>query len=184
MLDEGSEASQQLFTAATPLTLNPSQKHVLQSLARAGSTPQKVARKCEVILFASEGMPTMPRMPQAQQAHKQPPPKKADSIPVKIEHQYVCGTAIAIARQSAIKLYASSWHQSKLGSVQESEQTRIFADCRFPGFWNRSAHLRPRSSLTPMFIGLSVRSLPRDFAKSRLKFALRQILVQSPKLKR
>jgi|ERR1035437_2184103 hypothetical protein len=122
--------------------------------------------------------PTSPTSPQAAVT------KKADSIPVKIEHEYVCGTAIATARQSAIKLYASSWHQSKLGSVQESEQTRIFADCRFPGFWNRGEHLRPRSSLTPMFIGLSVRSLPRDFAKSRLKCALRQILVQSPKLKR
>src|ERR1700740_186051 len=32
-------------------------EHTLESLARAGSTPQKVARKCEVILLAAEGIP-------------------------------------------------------------------------------------------------------------------------------
>jgi transposase/DNA-binding CsgD family transcriptional regulator len=45
-----------MFTPATPLTLDSSQKHALQSLARAGGTPQSVARKCKVILLAAEGL--------------------------------------------------------------------------------------------------------------------------------
>jgi transposase len=46
-----------MFTPAAALSLDPLQKHTLESLARAGSTPQRVARKCEVILLAAEGIP-------------------------------------------------------------------------------------------------------------------------------
>jgi transposase len=46
-----------MFTPAAALSLDPLQKQTLESLARAGSTPQKVARKCEVILLAAEGIP-------------------------------------------------------------------------------------------------------------------------------
>jgi len=45
-----------MFTPATPLVVEPFQKQVLESLARAGSTPQSVARKCKVILLAAEGL--------------------------------------------------------------------------------------------------------------------------------
>ena len=46
-----------MFTPAAALSLDPLQKHTLESLARAGSTPQRLARKCEVILLAAEGIP-------------------------------------------------------------------------------------------------------------------------------
>jgi transposase len=46
-----------MFTPATALSLNPTQKDRLESLVRAGGTPQKLAHKCEVILLAAEGMP-------------------------------------------------------------------------------------------------------------------------------
>jgi transposase len=46
-----------MFTPAPALSLDPLQKHALESLARAGSTPQRVARKCQVILLAAEGIP-------------------------------------------------------------------------------------------------------------------------------
>jgi transposase len=46
-----------MFTAADALPLDSAQKQVLESLARAGSTPQLVARKCKAILLASEGAP-------------------------------------------------------------------------------------------------------------------------------
>src|SRR6266508_6989561 len=46
-----------MFTPADALSLDSSQKRVLESLARAGSTPQLLARKCKVILLASEGAP-------------------------------------------------------------------------------------------------------------------------------
>lgn len=46
-----------MFTPADALSLNSSQKQVLESLARAGSTPQLLARKCNVVLLASEGTP-------------------------------------------------------------------------------------------------------------------------------
>src|SRR6202171_1071580 len=46
-----------MFTPASALSLDPSQKQTLESLARAGRTPQLVARKCEVILLASDGVP-------------------------------------------------------------------------------------------------------------------------------
>jgi transposase len=45
-----------MFAAATALALDSSQKHALESLARAGRTPQLVARKCNVILLASGGL--------------------------------------------------------------------------------------------------------------------------------
>jgi transposase len=45
-----------MFTPATALPLNLLQKQVLESLARVGRTPQVVARKCKVILLASEGV--------------------------------------------------------------------------------------------------------------------------------
>ena len=45
-----------MFTPASALPLDPPQKQVLESLARAGRTPQLLARKCEVILLASEGV--------------------------------------------------------------------------------------------------------------------------------
>jgi transposase len=46
-----------MFTPAPALSLDPLQKHALESLARAGSTPQRLARKCKVILLAAEGIP-------------------------------------------------------------------------------------------------------------------------------
>jgi transposase len=46
-----------MFTPAEPLPVSSSQKRSLESLARAGSTPQLLARKCEVVLLASEGAP-------------------------------------------------------------------------------------------------------------------------------
>ena len=46
-----------MFTPATPLAINPAQKQVLESMARAGSTPQMLARKCQLILLAGEGVP-------------------------------------------------------------------------------------------------------------------------------
>jgi transposase len=45
-----------MFTPAAPLVLDPSHKRALESLARAGGTPQSVARKCRVILLASDGV--------------------------------------------------------------------------------------------------------------------------------
>jgi transposase len=46
-----------MFTPAAAAPLNPSQQQVLESLARAGTTPQLLARKCKVILLASAGVP-------------------------------------------------------------------------------------------------------------------------------
>jgi transposase len=46
-----------MFTPATSLSIDPSQRLVLESLAQAGTTPQSLARKCEVILLASAGVP-------------------------------------------------------------------------------------------------------------------------------
>src|SRR5260370_39250900 len=45
-----------MFTPATALSLDVSQKQALETMARAGRTPQVVARKCKVILLASEGV--------------------------------------------------------------------------------------------------------------------------------
>ena len=46
-----------MFRPAGPLDVNPAQRHVLESLVRAGTTPQGLARKCEVILLAAGGVP-------------------------------------------------------------------------------------------------------------------------------
>jgi hypothetical protein len=46
-----------MFSPATALSLNQAQKQLLESLLRAGSTPQRLARKCKVILLASQGVP-------------------------------------------------------------------------------------------------------------------------------
>ena len=46
-----------MFPAAAALAVDDGQKCQLESLARAGTTPQKLARKCEVILLASQGVP-------------------------------------------------------------------------------------------------------------------------------
>ena len=46
-----------MFPRGEALSLNSSQKQMLESLARAGSTPQLLARKCKVILLASGGTP-------------------------------------------------------------------------------------------------------------------------------
>jgi transposase len=45
-----------MFTRAAPLTIDESQKQQLESWARAGITPQRLARKCEVVLLASQGV--------------------------------------------------------------------------------------------------------------------------------
>ncbi len=46
-----------MFSSAAALAVDEGQKRQLESLARAGTTPQKLARKCEVILLASQGVP-------------------------------------------------------------------------------------------------------------------------------
>jgi transposase len=46
-----------VFASAAALPLDEPQKRLLESVARAGNTPQRVARKCEVILLASQGLP-------------------------------------------------------------------------------------------------------------------------------
>src|SRR5260370_6281495 len=46
-----------MFTPAAALTLTPPQKQLVESLARAGTTPQLLARKCRVILLASAAVP-------------------------------------------------------------------------------------------------------------------------------
>src|SRR2546429_2323872 len=45
-----------MFAPATALSLDQAQRLLLESLLRAGSTPQRVARKCEVALLASAGL--------------------------------------------------------------------------------------------------------------------------------
>jgi transposase len=45
-----------MFARAAALALNEAQKSQLESLARAGTTSQRTARKCQVILLASEGV--------------------------------------------------------------------------------------------------------------------------------
>lgn len=46
-----------MFTPAAALAVDRAQKLALESLARAGTTPQMLARKCRVILLASAGVP-------------------------------------------------------------------------------------------------------------------------------
>ena len=45
-----------MFTRAAALMIDEAQKRQLESWARAGATPQKVARKCQAILLASQGV--------------------------------------------------------------------------------------------------------------------------------
>jgi transposase len=45
-----------MFDRATALYVDEAQKSQLESLARAGTTPQKTARKCQVILLANQGV--------------------------------------------------------------------------------------------------------------------------------
>src|SRR5256886_14427615 len=45
-----------MFAPAVALSLDQVQRQLLESLLRAGSTPQRVARKCQVVLLASEGL--------------------------------------------------------------------------------------------------------------------------------
>src|SRR5664279_1093824 len=45
-----------MFVRAPALHVDEAQKSQLESMARAGTTPQKTARKCQVILLASQGM--------------------------------------------------------------------------------------------------------------------------------
>jgi transposase len=45
-----------MFTRAAALAVAEAQKGQLETLARAGGTPQRTARRCQVILLASQGM--------------------------------------------------------------------------------------------------------------------------------
>lgn len=45
-----------MFTRAAALIVDETQKRQLESLARAGTTPQRTARKCQVILLAGQGI--------------------------------------------------------------------------------------------------------------------------------
>jgi len=45
-----------MFTPAPPLAIGAAQKQQLETLARAGTTTQRVAQRCQVILLASHGM--------------------------------------------------------------------------------------------------------------------------------
>src|SRR6266446_9493713 len=45
-----------MFTRTAALTIDEAQKQQLEAWARAGTTPQRLARKCEAILLASQGV--------------------------------------------------------------------------------------------------------------------------------
>src|SRR5437879_10816497 len=45
-----------MFPTATALSVDDAAKAQLESLVRSGTTPQRVAQKCRVILLAREGM--------------------------------------------------------------------------------------------------------------------------------
>lgn len=45
-----------MFARAAALSLDAAQQSILETLVRAGTTPQRVARKCQVILLASQGV--------------------------------------------------------------------------------------------------------------------------------
>jgi transposase len=45
-----------MFACAAALSLDAAQQSILETLVRAGTTPQRVARKCQVILLASQGV--------------------------------------------------------------------------------------------------------------------------------
>src|SRR5215475_10515238 len=46
-----------MFVPAAALDVDDAQKRQLEFLVRAGTTPQKIARKCRVVLLASQGVP-------------------------------------------------------------------------------------------------------------------------------
>lgn len=46
-----------MFTSAAALRIEEGQKRELESLARAGTTPQRLARQCRVVLLAGQGVP-------------------------------------------------------------------------------------------------------------------------------
>ena len=46
-----------MFASAAPLTIDDAQKARLEALVRAGTTPQKLAWQCRVVLLASQGVP-------------------------------------------------------------------------------------------------------------------------------
>src|SRR5579863_8685076 len=45
-----------MFVAAAAMTIDEGQRRQLESLLRAGATPQKIVRRCQVILLASQGV--------------------------------------------------------------------------------------------------------------------------------
>jgi len=45
-----------MFTPAAPLTVQAAQRQQLEALVRAGTTPQRLARRCQAILLASQGV--------------------------------------------------------------------------------------------------------------------------------
>lgn len=45
-----------MFTRAAAVAIDEAQKRELESLVRAGTTPQRIARRCQVILLASQGV--------------------------------------------------------------------------------------------------------------------------------
>ena len=45
-----------MFAPATPLPVSAGQKQQLDALVRAGTTPQRLARRCQVVLLASQGV--------------------------------------------------------------------------------------------------------------------------------
>ncbi len=45
-----------MFTPAAPVAIDGTQRQQLESLARAGTTSQRVAQRCRVVLLASEGL--------------------------------------------------------------------------------------------------------------------------------
>jgi transposase len=45
-----------MFAPAVPLAIGATQKQQLEALVRAGTTPQRLARRCRVILLASQGV--------------------------------------------------------------------------------------------------------------------------------
>src|SRR5271165_4540837 len=45
-----------MFVSAAALAIDEGQKHQLESLLRTGATPQKIVRRCQVILLASQGV--------------------------------------------------------------------------------------------------------------------------------
>ncbi len=46
-----------MFTPATRMNLSKNEKTALETLARAGTTTQRMARRCRVILLAAQGAP-------------------------------------------------------------------------------------------------------------------------------